>query len=313
MQAPGSILVVDDRESNRHLMKEILENAGHRVVCASDGAQAIDLAITTQPDVILLDVKMPGMDGFEVCARLQSLAETATIPIMFVTAHYAEEQDMLHGLGVGAYDYLIKPISRAVLLARIGVVLRIRRSEEHSRQMSLIDPFTGLFSRTYLVHRLEEEMRRARRYDTPLAITMLDLDNLRSCNDTFGHQFGDEVLKRASTVLQKGARPCDAIGRYGGEEFLIVQPEFSEQEAAAAVEQLKSRVAEERFYGEACELRVTFSAGVAAWDGHASAEMLLRFADRALEAAKRAGQHQTARYSQLAAAGMITETPNGAT
>ena len=98
-----------------------IESAGHRVVCASDGAQAIDLAISTQPDMILLDVKMPGMDGFEVCAKLQSLAETATIPIMFVTAHYAEEQDMLHGLGIGAYDYLIKPVSRAVLLARIGV------------------------------------------------------------------------------------------------------------------------------------------------------------------------------------------------
>src|SRR5262252_4151729 len=107
-------------------MKEILESAGHRVVCASHGAEAIDLAITTRPEVILLDVKMPGMDGFEVCAKLKSLAETATIPVMFVTAHYAEEQDMLHGLGVGAYDYLIKPVSRAVLLARVGVILRLR-------------------------------------------------------------------------------------------------------------------------------------------------------------------------------------------
>jgi len=312
MQAPGSILVVDDRESNRHLMKEILEGAGHRVVCAGDGAQAIDLAITTRPDVILLDVKMPGMDGFEVCARLQSLAETATIPVMFVTAHYAEEQDMLHGLGVGAYDYLIKPISRAVLLARIGVVLRIHRAEERSRQLSLIDSFTGLFSRTYLVHRLEEEMRRAERSGTPLVVTMIDLDNLRSCNDTFGHQFGDEVLKRVSAVLQKNARPSDAVGRYGGEEFLIVQPECTEQEAVAAIEQLKSRVAEERFYGEACELRVTFSAGVAAWDGHATAETLLGVAAQALGAAKRAGEHQTVCHSQLAAGTAVTDSPSGA-
>jgi diguanylate cyclase (GGDEF)-like protein len=313
MQAPGSILVVDDRESNRHLMKEILKSAGHRVVCASDGAEAIHLAITTRPEVILLDVKMPGMDGFEVCAKLQSLAETAMIPIMFVTAHYAEEQDMLHGLGVGAYDYLIKPISRAVLLARVGVILRLRRSEERAREVSLIDSFTGLFSRTYVVHRVEEEMRRSSRPGAPLVVTMLDLDNLKACNDTFGHQFGDEVLKRVSTVLRKSARAYDAVGRYGGEEFLIVQPESTEQEAVAAVEQLKNRVAEERFYGDACELRVTFSAGVAAWDGHASAQSLLRCAERALEAAKRAGQHQTVYYSQLTAGSAVTDTPNGAT
>jgi diguanylate cyclase (GGDEF)-like protein len=313
MQAPSSILVVDDRDSNRHLMKEVLESAGHRVVCASDGAEAIRLAITTRPELILLDVKMPGMDGFEVCAKLQSLAETATIPVIFVTAHYVEEQDMLHGLGVGAYDYLIKPVSRAVLLARIGVTLRIGRSEQRAREVSLIDPFTGLFSRTYIMHRVEEEMARSKRQDAPLVVTMLDLDNLKSCNDTFGHQFGDEVLKRVSAVLRKGARGCDAVGRFGGEEFLIVQPESNEQEAVAAVERLKSQVAEERFYGETCELRVTFSAGVAAWDGQASADLLLRCAERGLEAAKHAGQHQTVCYSQLTARPASSGTPNGAT
>jgi diguanylate cyclase (GGDEF)-like protein len=250
---------------------------------------------------------MPGMDGFEVCAKLQSLAETASIPVIFVTAHYAEEQDVLHGLGVGAYDYLIKPISRAVLLARVGVILRIRRSEERAREVSLIDPYTGVFSRSYVVHRVEEEVQRCRRHAAPLVVTMLDLDNLKSCNDTFGHQFGDEVLKRVSTVLRKSARAVDAVGRYGGEEFLIVQPESTEQDAVAAVEQLKGRVADERFYGEACELRVTFSAGVAAWDRHATAELLLRSAERALAAAKRAGQHQTVCYSQLTAGSAVSE------
>jgi diguanylate cyclase (GGDEF)-like protein len=243
MQAPGTILVVDDRESNRHLAKEILKSAGHRVVCASDGAQAIDLAISTQPDVILMDVKMPGMDGFEVAANLQSLAETATIPIMFITAHYADEQDVLHGLGIGAYDYLVKPISRAILLARIDVVLRVRRSEQRHRQLSLIDEFTGLSSRTYLVQRLAEEMERAQRHATPLTVTLLDLDDFTSCNQAFGHLFGDEVLKRVSAVLRKSARVEDAVGRFAGEEFLIVQPESAETEAVAAIELLMDEVA----------------------------------------------------------------------
>jgi DNA-binding response OmpR family regulator len=155
MQPPGRILVVDDREANRHLLSETLESTGHDVLCASGGAEAIELAVTGRPDLILLDVKMPGMDGFEVCAKLQALAETATIPIVFLTANYAEEQDVIHGLEIGACDYLIKPISRPVLLARVGVMLRIRRSEERVRQLSIIDEFTGLFSKNYVVQRLE--------------------------------------------------------------------------------------------------------------------------------------------------------------
>ena len=299
MQAPGTILVVDDRESNRHLLKDVLESAGHNVLCASDGVQAIEFAITGRPDVILLDVKMPGMDGFEVCVKLQALAETATIPIIFVTANYAEEQDTLHGLEVGAYDYLVKPISRSVLLARIGVMLRIHRSEERMRQLSMIDEFTGLFSRNYVVRRLEEEMQRAQRRGSLLTVTMLDLDAFKSCNDTFGHQFGDEVLKRVSGTLKTNMRLRDSVGRYGGEEFLIVQPELTESEAVAMVGRLKQNVAEECLYGEGRELQVTLSAGIAEWDRRLGAEDLIRRADCALYAAKRAGKNQTVCYAQM--------------
>jgi diguanylate cyclase (GGDEF)-like protein len=299
MHAPGTILVVDDRESNRHLLKDVLESAGHNVLCASDGVQAIEFAITGRPDVILLDVKMPGMDGFEVCVKLQALAETATIPIIFVTANYAEEQDTLHGLEVGAYDYLVKPISRSVLLARVGVMLRIHRSEERMRQLSMIDEFTGLFSKNYVVRQLEEEMQRAQRRGSLLTVTMLDLDAFKSCNDTFGHQFGDEVLKRVSGMLKTNMRLHDSVGRYGGEEFLIVQPELTESEAVAMLGRLKQNVAEECLYGEGRELRVTFSAGIAEWDRRLGAEDLIHRAGRALYAAKRAGKNQTVCDAQM--------------
>ena len=310
MQPPGTILVVDDRESNRHVLKDMLESAGHRAVCARDGHEAIDLALAVRPDVILLDVKMPGMDGFEVCAQLQSLAETATIPIIFVTANYTEEQDMLHGLDVGAYDYLVKPVSRSVLIARVGVMLRIHRSEERVRQLSMIDEFTGLFSKNYVFRRLEEEMQRAQRRDSSLIVTMLDLDDFKRCNDTFGHQFGDEVLKRVSASLKGNMRLYDSLGRYGGEEFLIVQPELSEQEAVAMIARLKEKVAEERFYGDGRELSMTFSAGIAQWDRRASSEELIRWADCALYAAKHAGKNQTVRYSQMVAEGTSVSVRN---
>ncbi|MET0152965.1 MAG: diguanylate cyclase [Candidatus Binatia bacterium] len=310
MQAPGSILVVDDRESNRHLMREILESAGHRVTCASNGTEGIELAIAAKPDLILLDVKMPGMDGFEVSAKLRSLAETAIVPIMFVTAHYTEEQDVLHGLGVGAYDYLIKPISRAVLLARVGVVLRIRRSEDRLRQLSSIDELTGLHSRSYVVRRLEAELQRAPQHDTRLTATMLDVDDLRSCNDTFGHEVGDEVLRRVSGVLKSNTRLCDSVGRYAGDQFLIVQPEVDEREALAWVERLNEKVAEEGFHDQARELQVSFSAGIAAWERRASAEALIHFAESALDVAKRAGKRQTVCYSQMGAASAAADASN---
>ncbi len=301
MEALGSILVVDDRESNRHLMKGLLESAGHRVVCASSGAEGIELAISAKPDVILLDVKMPGMDGFEVSAKLRSLAETASIPILFVTAYYTDERDVLHGLGVGAYDYLIKPISAAVLLARVGVALRIRRSEDRLRRLSCIDELTGLCSRSEAVRRLEAEMQRTAQRETELSVMVLDLDDLKSCNDAFGHQLGDDVLKRVSAVLKSNARPHDSVGRCGGDEFLIVQPESSEPQAIALVERLREKVAEEAFYGQAQQLCVSFSAGIAAWDGRASAEALIRSAEEALDAAKRAGKRQTVCHSQIGA------------
>lgn len=312
MPQPGTVLVVDDREANRELLKAMLEGAGHRVLCAADGSGAIDTAIRERPEVILLDVKMPGMDGFEVCSRLQALSETASIPIIFVTANYTEEQDVLHGLEIGAYDYLVKPVSRSVLLARVGVMLRIRRTDEHVRQLSMIDDFTGLFSKNYVVRRLEEEMQRAQRRESVLTVTMLDLDDFKRYNDTFGHLFGDEILKRVSATLKANIRMYDSLGRYGGEEFLIVQPELAEADAVATLDRLKEKLAEVRFADAGCEggdVRVTFSAGAAQWDGEVSATELIRRADRALYQAKRLGKDQTVRHSQLGALAADARAP----
>jgi len=142
-------------------------------------------------------------------------------------------------------------------------------------------------------------MQRAQRRDTPMSVTMIDLDDFKICNDTFGHQFGDEVLKRVSATLKANMRLYDSVGRYGGEEFLIVQPEAGESDALVMVERLKDKVAEERFYGEGRELTVTFSAGIAEWDRRIVSEELIRAADCALYAAKHAGKNQTVRSSLL--------------
>jgi diguanylate cyclase (GGDEF)-like protein len=298
---PGTVLVVDDRESNRLLLQEMLEGAGHRAIVARDGLEAIEMAASGKPDVILLDVNMSGMDGFEVCAKLQSLAETASIPVIFITANYTEEEDVLHGLEIGAYDYLVKPVSRTLLLARVGVMLKIHRSEQRIRELSMVDEFTGLFTKNYVLRRLEEEMKRADRQHSTLAVSMLDIDDFKRLNDTFGHQFGDDVLKRVAATLKQNVRLYDSVGRYGGEEFLLLLPDLVESGAVALIERLHEKVAEERFYEDGQELGIGFSAGLAVWDQKVSAEEIVRQADCALYSAKRAGKNQTVRYSEMPA------------
>lgn len=292
----GTLLVVDDQEANRQLLRELLETAGHTVLVAGDGPTAIELAAERQPDVILLDVKMPGMDGFEVCSRLKAMAETRHIPVIFVTANSVGDHDVVHGLDLGGYDYVVKPVSRQVLLARVGVMLRIRRSEEKIRQLSMVDEFTGLFTKKYVLQRLEEEIERAQRRDSSLVVAMLDLDDFKHVNDTWGHQLGDWVLQRVAACLKANVRVYDSLGRYGGEEFLLLQPELQEAAAVAAIERLREKLLAERFCLDGREVRVGFSAGIAAWAPGLGGEELVRRADRALYAAKQGGKNRTVRY-----------------
>jgi diguanylate cyclase (GGDEF)-like protein len=293
----ATVLVVDDLEANRSLLRDMLEDAGHRVVEAGGGEEAIAKAVAERPETILLDVKMPAMDGFEVCRRLKALAETSSIPVVFVTANFSEDEDRLHGLELGAYDYLIKPIPMSLLLARVAVMLRIRRAEDRIRQLSMVDEFTGLYSKKYVLHRLDEETERAERHGGTLMVAMIDLDDFKHCNDHYGHQFGDRVLQGVAAVFKTNVRLYDSVGRYGGEEFLLLQPEVRADEAMSTIERLKEKLAEQSFPVNGTDVRVTFSAGLAVWEPAVTAEDLLGRADSALYTAKRSGKNRTIRYS----------------
>lgn len=292
----GTILVVDDLEANRLLLREMLESGGHHVLEASDGVSAIEQAAAERPDVVLVDVKMPGMNGFEVCTRLKTMSETRSLPVVFVTANYPDEADFLYGLELGGYDYLVKPISRPVLLARVGVMLRIRRNEERIRQLSMIDEFTGLYSKTYVVARLAEEMERVARRRSSLAVAMIDLDDFKSMNDRFGHPFGDRVLQTVATCFKENVRRYDSVGRYGGEEFLIILPNLGEIEGEHAIGRLRDSLASHVFAVNGKRVTATFSAGVVSWDFEASRDELVARADQALYAAKETGKNRTIRY-----------------
>lgn len=289
----GKILVVDDLEDNRDVLRRMLQRGGHEVLLAADGDEAIRQAIEHKPDVVILDVGMPGKDGFEVCRELRTLAETASIPIVFLTANFGEEADRLHGLQLGGFDYLVKPVTRAFLLARMAVMLRIRRSEQEIRRLAMIDDFTGLYTRGYVLHRLDEMIERAKPGEASIVVAMIDLDGFKGCNDRHGHLFGDRVLKRVAEIFRSTVRRYDAVGRYGGDEFVLVQPEGPLEDAVATIARMRHEVENERFGRDDERPPVTFTAGVALWEPGLSREGLVGHADAALYEAKRAGKGRT--------------------
>ncbi len=291
----GRILVVDDIEENRDVLRRMLEKGGHHVLLAANGDSALRQAIDARPDVVILDVHMPGKDGFQVCRELQALAETASIPIVFLTANFAEEADRILGLELGGFDYLVKPVTRAFLLARVAVMLRIRRSEEEIRRLAMIDEFTGLFTRNYVLQRLAEDIDRG---GTGSALAMIDLDDFKGCNDRHGHLFGDHVLKRTAEIFRSNVRRYDSVARFGGDELLLLHADSGEEEARATIARIRGVVEVERF-GSDHTTNVTFSAGVAAWTPGIGAELLLERADAALYAAKRSGRARTVCWSEL--------------
>src|SRR5262245_47876982 len=177
---PATILIVDDEEANLYALRVILESKGYRCIEAAGGQEALDVAPAANPDVVLLDIHMPELDGYEVCRRLKADPRTREIPIVFLTARYRDHEEIARGLEAGAHDYVTKPFSAAELMARVGVMVRIRRAENEARQASLTDSLTGLWNRRYLHQRLEEEMSRSERHGSPLACVMLDLDHFKA-------------------------------------------------------------------------------------------------------------------------------------
>jgi diguanylate cyclase (GGDEF)-like protein len=289
----GTILVVDDEESNLYALRLILESKSYRCLEATNGEQAIEAALGSEPDVILLDIHMPEMDGFEVCQRLKADARTAHIPIVFLTARYRDHAEIARGLEVGAYDYVTKPFNTAELTARIGVMMRIRRAEDDARKASLTDSLTGLHNRRFLEARLEEEMARSERHGTPLACVMLDLDHFKTINDSFGHSVGDTVLRDVACILRRHIRKSDLAIRYGGEEFVLVLFSTDAESARIVAERVRSDVEEHVMKSGNQTLRLTVSVGIASFpDKEArSVDDLMHHADEALYKAKGSGRN----------------------
>jgi diguanylate cyclase (GGDEF)-like protein len=290
------ILVVDDDPSIVDLLEAFLQHEYH-VSVATHGEQAIDLCRRQLPDLVLLDVMMPGLDGYEVCRRLKSDPATRDVPIIFVTAR-DEVDEEIRGLEAGAVDFLSKPVHRAIVLARVRTHIVLRQQAAKLRDMAMTDILTGVANRRCVEERLDSEWRRCRRNQVPIAVIMIDIDHFKFYNDAYGHQAGDNCLQHIAAALKKGLRrPGDLLGRYGGEEFLCLLPETTLDRAVERADELgRAVMALNIVHAHAADERVvTISRGVSATVPTGETELadLLEVADAMLYDAKRGGRNRT--------------------
>lgn len=290
----GLILVAEDSLVVRTLVCDQLEEQGYSVVEAVDGESALHRCAETHPDAILLDIEMPGLDGYGVLARLQADVELSEIPVVFLTGRTGTD-DMVAGLRAGAHDYLRKPFEAAELLARIGGAVRVKRLQDELRirnrqldELSRIDGLTGLANRRHIDEQLERELEGADRHQQPLAILILDIDHFKRINDDEGHQAGDRVLQELARRMEGVVRAGDLIGRWGGEEFVVVAPRTDLAGALALGERIRAAVADHPVDLGGRGLAVTVSGGCAV--GVGSATDLIGQADAALYRSKADGR-----------------------
>jgi diguanylate cyclase (GGDEF)-like protein len=295
------ILVADDTAISRRLLEGTLTRLGHEVITVEDGLQAIDALLAADgPRIAILDWMMPGADGLEVCREIRRRSDTY-IYLILLTGRDGET-DMVTGLDSGADDFLTKPFNSGELRARLRSGSRVLdlqngllEAQEALRALALRDHLTGLDNRRAILAQLDRELNRARHEKRPLAVALVDLDHFKQINDTRGHAEGDAVLKRAAGALKSQLRQYDFIGRYGGEEFLVVLPGCNLEMAMPIAERLRSIVPAEPSGPEASQASVTVSIGVASTDVFGiKPDPLIAAADAALYRAKARGRNQVA-------------------
>lgn len=292
LAASSRILIVDDSPMSVRLLAQFLRDLGH-VHFATSGETALAMALGLRPHIVLLDVEMPGMDGYAVCRRFQAQAELRDIPIIFVTAHTDVEHELL-GLEAGAVDFISKPINELIVRARVRTHLTLKRQTDLLRKLAARDGLTGAFNRRSFDERIAQEVRRHRRLAGSLALAMIDIDCFKAYNDRYGHLQGDDCLRLVAQAIEGAARrPGDMLARYGGEEFALILPGTDASGTSHVAGMLCECVRQLRIPHAASSVRdiVTISVGIAAAPAAPCTPVaLIGAADRALYRAKATGR-----------------------
>ncbi len=291
-----SILIIEDCKVTSAMIRRVVEELDVNTYTAYSGESGIAMTVSLLPDVILLDVQMPGMDGFEVCQRLKADPATATIPVIFITGE-ATVEEKIRGLKLGGSDYIYKPFDTAELQARVMVGLRTKYLFDALEQKAMIDGVTALWNRTFFQKRLPEELAAADRQCQSLACIMIDLDHFKQINDEHGHACGDHILRQFGQMLLDTCRGKDLVCRYGGEEFVVLLPGVNVDTAANVAERIRQAAESLRIEYRCQRISITCSLGVA--DLSTGRGDLVHHADTAMYYAKQAGRNRVVRADQL--------------
>jgi diguanylate cyclase (GGDEF)-like protein len=291
------------------LLEATLRKWGYDVMVACDGAEALELLQREDaPGLIILDWMMPGMTGVEVCRRIRQRDSEPYTYILLLTSK-SQKEDLIEGMDAGADDYITKPFDQNELQVRLRAGTRLvdlqaqlLKAREDLREQATRDSLTHLWNRRSILSELDRELSRSEREASPMGVVIADLDHFKNINDTYGHQAGDEVLREAARRMQSSIRPYDSIGRYGGEEFLILFPGCGQEESFAQADRLRKQLAQTEMLVNDTKLRVTASFGVVSalpsqvW----TQESLIRKSDEALYVAKKSGRNRVHIYSEQA-------------
>lgn len=294
------MLVAEDSATARAAVRIHLQANGYDVVEAEDGRQALEVALREQPDVILLDLEMPVLDGHAVLAALSANEALGDVPVVVLTGR-TDSDDMVACLEAGAHDYLRKPFEIAELIARVSAAARVKQLQDELRRrneeldfFSRLDGLTGLWTRRHVEERLDALCSGSRRHGFPVSVLVIDLDRFKSVNDKYRHGGGDEVLKAAAESIQAQMRTEDMVGRWGGEEFVAVVPYIGAAGARTVAERVRAAIeAGSAVLEDGTEVQVTASIGLCTRAGESAlAAELFESADRALFDAKNTGRNR---------------------
>ncbi|GIX49552.1 MAG: diguanylate cyclase response regulator [Candidatus Tectimicrobiota bacterium] len=293
------VLIAEDDPVSRRLLEATLRRWGYEVIACADGTTAWQiLQQADAPQLVILDWMMPGMDGIQVCRAVRTRAAEPYVYILLLTAR-SQKSDIITGLEAGADDYLTKPFDTNELRMRLRAGRRILDlqaelifAREALREQAMRDSLTRLWNRAAILSMLRQELERARRTQAPLSVVLADLDHFKKINDTYGHLAGDMALREAARRMRAAVRPYDAIGRYGGEEFLLVLPGCDAAAALALAQRLREAIAAEPLLLTEGKLALTLSLGVASRHPQADDTALIAAADAALYRAKRHGRNR---------------------
>ncbi|HEX8890135.1 MAG TPA: diguanylate cyclase [Pyrinomonadaceae bacterium] len=288
-----SVLVVDDDPDKRMLLTVALQMAGYEVRTANDGEEGLAAVEASQPDLIITDVMMPKMDGYDLARRVRANPQTRFVPIIIQTAARSEAQDARRGSEVGALGYITDPTDIDLLLARARTLLDFKQYLDTIEEEAFTDHLTGLANRRRFERQLEREISRTLRYSHPFCLLYLDIDNFKNVNDTYGHEAGDETIRRLALTLQAGTRGIDLAARIGGEEFAVILPETDFEGGLDVADRLRQAIKEMEVPAVG---QITASFGVAEFPLCASTgREIMSVADAALYEAKRNGRDRIER------------------